>query len=120
MSFVEHLGCLVLCLPPMRQCTAQIPAAANMCLSNLNTELAKQLLGLEPGAVQLLQAFDWPGNHAQFQRILKELAIVTDGRYIYAAGHCSNSASGTHSSHRKAEMRRHWTNAELGRHPGPN
>lgn len=82
MSFVEHLGCLVLCLPPMRQCTAQIPAAANMCLSNLNTELAKQLLGLEPGAVQLLQAFDWPGNHAQFQRILKELAIVTDGSYI--------------------------------------
>lgn len=53
-----------------------------MCLSNLNTELAKQLLGLEPGAVQLLQAFDWPGNHAQFQRILKELAIVTDGSYI--------------------------------------
>lgn len=82
MSFVEHLGCLVLCLPPMRQCTAQIPAAANMCLSNLNTELAKQLLGLESGAVQLLQEFDWPGNHAQFQRILRELAIAADGPYI--------------------------------------
>ena len=82
MSFVEHLGCLVLCLPPMRQCTAQIPAAANMCLSNLNTELTKQLLGLESGAVQLLQEFDWPGNHAQFQRILRELAIDADGPYI--------------------------------------
>ena len=66
----------------MRQCTAQIPAAANMCLSNLNTELAKQLLGLESGAVQLLQEFDWPGNHAQFQRILRELAIAADGPYI--------------------------------------
>ena len=82
MAFVEHLGCLVLYLPPMRQCTSQIPAAANMCLSNLNTELAKQLLGLEPGAVQLLQEYDWPGNHAQFQRILRELAIMTDGPYI--------------------------------------
>ena len=82
MAFVEHLGCLVLYLPPMRQYASQIPAAANMCLSNLNTALAKQLMGLEPGAVRLLQEFDWPGNHAQFQRILRELAIRTDGAYI--------------------------------------
>ena len=85
MDFVEHLGCLVLYLPPMRQYAAQIPAAANMCLSNLNIELAKQLLGLEPGSVQLLRDFDWPGNHAQFQRILRELAIMTDGPYITQA-----------------------------------
>lgn len=85
MAFVEHLGCLVLYLPPMRQYAAQIPAAANMCLSNLNIELAKQLLGLEPGSVQLLRDFDWPGNHAQFQRILRELAIMTDGPYITQA-----------------------------------
>ena len=82
MAFVEHLGCLVLYLPPMRRYASQIPAAANMCLSNLNTALAKQLMGLEPGAVRLLQEFDWPGNHAQFQRILRELAIRTDGAYI--------------------------------------
>ncbi|SCI76285.1 Transcriptional regulatory protein ZraR [uncultured Flavonifractor sp.] len=85
MAFVEHLGCLVLYLPPMRQYISQIPAAANICLSNLNTELVKQLLGLEPGAVQLLQDYDWPGNHAQFQRILRELAAMTDGLYITRA-----------------------------------
>ena len=82
MSFVENLGCLVLYLPPMRQYAQQIPAAANMCLSNLNTALAKQLMGLEPGAAQLLREFDWPGNHAQFQRVLRELAVMTDGSYI--------------------------------------
>ncbi|MGO5023285.1 PrpR N-terminal domain-containing protein [Lawsonibacter sp. LCP25S3_G6] len=81
-AFVEHLGCLVLYLPPMREYASQISAAANICLSNLNIELTKQLLGLEPGAVQLLHDFDWPGNHAQFQRILRELAIMTDGPYI--------------------------------------
>lgn len=84
MEFVERLGCMILCLPPMRQRAGQIPAAANMYLSYLNTALAKQSMGLTPEAVKLLQAFDWPHNHTQFQRILRELAMVNDGPYITA------------------------------------
>lgn len=82
MEVVEELGCMVLCLPPLRQRAAQIPAAVNMYLSYLNTTLAKQIVGLTPKALALLQAFDWPHNYTQLQRILQELADMTDGSYL--------------------------------------
>lgn len=84
MDVVERLSCVILTLPPMRQQAAQIPAVANMYLSYLNTAMAKQIVGLAPEGLQLLQAFDWPHNHTQFQRILRELAMRTDGPYIPA------------------------------------
>ena len=82
LEFADQLSCLTLYLPPMRQRTAQLPAIANMYLSYLNTTLAKQILGLDSEAILRLQAFDWPHNYTQFQRILKELAMMTQGPYI--------------------------------------
>ena len=82
MDVVERLSCVILTLTPMRQQVAQIPAAANMYLSYLNTAMAKQIVGLEPQGLELLQQFDWPHNHTQFQRILQELTMRTDGPYI--------------------------------------
>lgn len=79
---VERLSCVILNLPSVREQAAQIPAAANMYLSYLNSTMAKQIVGLEPEGLQMLQKFDWPHNHTQFQRILGELAMMTDGAYI--------------------------------------
>ncbi len=84
MEFVEGLFCLTLYLPPARQRAAQLPAVANMYLSHLNTIQAKQVAGLEPEALRQLQAFEWPHNYTQFQRILKELSLLSEGTYITA------------------------------------
>ncbi|MEM5780043.1 MAG: PrpR N-terminal domain-containing protein [Lawsonibacter sp.] len=84
MEFVEGLFCLTLYLPPARQRAAQLPAVANMYLSHLNTIQAKQVAGLEPEALRQLQAFEWPHNYTQFQRILKELSLMSEGTYITA------------------------------------
>lgn len=84
MELVEGLGCLVLCLPPVRQRVHQLPAIANMYLSHLNTTQARQIVGLEADAVKLLSDFEWPHNYTQIQRVLKELALTADGPYITA------------------------------------
>ena len=45
-------------------------------------ELGKQISGFEPGTLDMLVRYDWPGNYAQFKRVLHELAVMTDGHYI--------------------------------------
>lgn len=84
MELVEGLGCLVLCLPSVRERVHQLPAIANMYLSHLNTIQARQIVGLEADAIKLLSDFEWPHNYTQIQRVLKESALMADGPYITA------------------------------------
>ncbi len=69
-------------LPALRSRRDEIPGLASVYLSNLNMELGKQVSGFEPGTMEMLVRYDWPGNYAQFKRVLHELAVMTDGHYI--------------------------------------
>ena len=69
-------------LPALRNRRDEIPALASIYLSNLNMELGKQISGFEPGTLDMLVRYDWPGNYAQFKRVLHELAVMTEGHYI--------------------------------------
>lgn len=82
MEFVNLLACLTIHLPPLRERTKDIPTLANLYLSNLNISLAKEILGLTPGALEALKAFGWPANYTQFKRILSELTVITASSYI--------------------------------------
>ncbi len=82
MEFVNMLSCLTIHLPPLRERKEEIPVLANLSLSSLNISLAKEILGLETGAMELLAAYDWPCNYTQFKRILSELTAVTTTPYI--------------------------------------
>ena len=53
-----------------------------MYLSYLNTMMAKDIMGLDENASRRMQDFDWPHNYTQFQRIMRELVLKTDGPYI--------------------------------------
>lgn len=82
LAFVEGLSCQTLYLPPVRQRADHIPAIANMYLSYLNTSLARPVAGLLPEAMELLRNFEWPYNYTQFQRVLKELALMAEADCI--------------------------------------
>ena len=84
LEFVEPLGCLSLYLPPIRRRAEKLQAMANIYLSHLNTTMAKQVAGFEAEAILMLQQFDWPRNYSQFQRIVKELTMMTKQPYITA------------------------------------
>ena len=45
-------------------------------------ELGKQIAGFEPRAMERLQTYRWPQDFAQFERILRQLAIMTVSAYI--------------------------------------
>ena len=82
--FMDKLCCLSLFLPPLRQLSGRIPALVNLSLSHLNASLPRQLVGAEPEAIALLQAFRWPHNYTQFRRVIGELAVTASGQVITA------------------------------------
>lgn len=82
--FMDKLCCLSLFLPPLRQMSERIPALVNLSLSHLNANLPRQLVGAEPEALALLQAFRWPHNYTQFRRVIGELAVTSAGQVITA------------------------------------
>ena len=72
-GFLNRLNCRVLYLQPLRNLREQIPAQITSSLSLLNASRSYPVLGVEPEAIRLLQAFPWPHNYVQFQRVIEEL-----------------------------------------------
>lgn len=82
--FIDSLCCLSLYLSPLREFADRIPTLVNLSLSHLNAGLPKQIAGVEPEAVQILQKFQWPHNYTQFNRVVGELAVTAAGQFITA------------------------------------
>ncbi len=81
-AFVNALSCMTIHLPPLRERSDELPTLSSLYLSSLNVELARQIIGFETEAMDLLQAYDWPNNYTQFKRVINELAVITDTPYI--------------------------------------
>jgi len=81
---MNSLSCMVLRLAPLRERTDDIPNIATLYISQANIELGKQVVGFEPGALSLIQNFNWQHNLSQFKRVIHQLIVLTDGDYISA------------------------------------
>ncbi len=84
LEFVNMLSCIMIHLSSLREHADKIPNLASLWLNKLNLSMTNQVIGLEPDALELLQAFDWPFNYTQFKRVLQELALSATGSYIQA------------------------------------
>ncbi|MGB4588584.1 MAG: PrpR N-terminal domain-containing protein [Clostridiaceae bacterium] len=82
--FREKFSCLSLYLPPLRQLSNEIPTLLNLCLSHMNLNIPKQILGADEEAIRLLQSYDWPHNYTQFRRVIEELAFTVTSQIITA------------------------------------
>lgn len=82
--FLDKLRCLSLYLPPLRSMPQRIPTLVNLSLSHLNAAIPRQVVGMEPEGVSLLQHFQWPHNYTQFRRVVKALAVTAAGQVITA------------------------------------
>lgn len=78
----NSLPALILALPPLRERRNELPSIIALYINQLNTILGKQIIGLTPDAMSLMEDFPWPGNLEQLQRILRESMIVTNSSYI--------------------------------------
>lgn len=89
LAFLEGIrdrhGLLTLYIPPLRERSGDIPSLVSLYLNDLDLQLGRQVIGLEPEAMALLQQYRWEGNIFQLRRVLRELVITTEGSFIAAA-----------------------------------
>lgn len=71
-------------LPSLNSRPELIVSIARSYLNSLNQELPIQIAGFEPEALTLLKEHHWEFGIAQFQAVLKQLVIRSNGQFITA------------------------------------
>ena len=84
-QLLSRLRSAFICLPPLAQRRNEIPHLAGMYISVLNMRSAKEIAGLEEGAMQLMLHYDWPAGYEQLRRVLEELVESASSAYILEA-----------------------------------
>jgi DNA-binding NtrC family response regulator len=79
---VGDIGCVTISVPSLRNRKNDIPSLASLYIGEENQKLAKQVIGFEKNALNILQQFDWPQNIAQLKKVLNELLVMTTDSYI--------------------------------------
>lgn len=84
-QLIDWFTCIPVELPALRSHKEDIPHLASLYISLLNMRNTREIAGMEPEALTLLEAYDWPSNYDQFKRVLQELVLLTDTPYISQA-----------------------------------
>ena len=71
-------------LPPLRERNGDIAALTRHFLARIGEQPGLRQLGITDAALQLLAAFDWPGNVRQLQAVLFRAAVFCDGDALTA------------------------------------
>lgn len=72
----DRFRCVMLQIPTLRKKLENIPRLTNLLLSQLKLELGTDISGMEPEAMQELQAYEWPKNYMQLKNVLRQAAIM--------------------------------------------
>jgi DNA-binding NtrC family response regulator len=64
-------------LPPLRERKEDIPLLANHFLHKYNRVFNKKIKGFKKHALELLLAYDWPGNIRELENLIERLAVLT-------------------------------------------
>ena len=83
-ELLELLGSTTIVLPPLRERAGDIPSLTRHFLARIGEQPGLRPLGITDGALQLLGAFDWPGNVRQLQAVLFRAAVFCDGDALTA------------------------------------
>ena len=77
-----RLSVVPLRLPPLRERLEDVPMLAQHFVQRIARELGKDVTGLTPGAVELLQSRHWPGNVRELAHAIERAVILTPGPVI--------------------------------------
>jgi len=81
-ELLELLSGTKIVLPPLRERAGDIPGLTRHFLARIGEQPGLRPLGITDGALQLLAAFDWPGNVRQLQAVLFRAAVFCDGNAL--------------------------------------
>ena len=82
MDLLYRLRTVPFFLPPLRERKEDIPLLVNHCLARLNRTYRKNVRGLDPKVMALLQQYSWPGNVRELERALEHAFVFVKGTVI--------------------------------------
>jgi DNA-binding NtrC family response regulator len=83
-ELLDLLAGTTIVLPPLRDRPGDIPALTRHFLARIGEQPGLRSLGVTDAALQLLAAFDWPGNVRQLQAVLFRAAVFCDNNALTA------------------------------------
>ncbi len=63
-------------VPPLREHAEDIPLLTAHFIARFNQEMKRQVRGVAPGAMDLLQAYHWPGNIRELRNVVERAFIL--------------------------------------------
>ncbi|AKH42020.1 DNA-binding NtrC family response regulator [Altererythrobacter atlanticus] len=81
-ELLDLLAATSITLPPLRNRVGDIPALTRHFLARIGEQPGLRELGITDGALNLLAAFEWPGNVRQLQAVLFRAAVFCDGNAL--------------------------------------
>jgi transcriptional regulator with GAF, ATPase, and Fis domain len=64
-------------LPPLRERKEDVPLLAYRFASHYAQEIGKEVTGISPDGLALLQSYDWPGNVRELQHAVERAVILS-------------------------------------------
>jgi two-component system nitrogen regulation response regulator GlnG len=74
-----RLSVFGIALPPLRERGEDLPLLVDHFLKRFNRELGKEVYQVAPEALEVLQAYSWPGNLRELQSVLKQAILRAKG-----------------------------------------
>ncbi|MFR6171420.1 MAG: helix-turn-helix domain-containing protein [Blautia sp.] len=82
MEYANALDSLIIPVIPLREQKTALSSMCALYMNTLNETLGKQIIALDDDAAHALAEYDYPGNHAQLKRILKQAVMKTNSLYL--------------------------------------
>ena len=83
-ELLAAISTVTVSLPPLRERPGDMAALCRHFLTRIGEQPGLRHLGINDGALQLLSAYDWPGNVRQLQAVLFRAAVFCDGDALTA------------------------------------
>ncbi|HZU36775.1 MAG TPA: sigma-54 dependent transcriptional regulator [Gemmataceae bacterium] len=74
-----RLSVFTIHLPPLRERGSDLPLLVQHCLRLIHRDLGKEVEGIAPEALAILQRYPWPGNVRELQSVLKQAVLQATG-----------------------------------------
>ena len=81
-ALYRELRAVTIHLPALRERAADLPELAHRLLAATQAGRSPTCLGFEPGAMDALRSYSWPGNVGELKRVIAEAAALSRGESI--------------------------------------
>ncbi len=83
-GLAERIGATIVQLPPLRECSSDIPALCRHLLARYSEDFQLRALSIGNDALAVLMRYGWPGNVRQLAGVLFRAGLQCDGQSLTA------------------------------------